>query len=147
MSMFSNVTTRKRLVWGIMTVSVLANGFFIGMLAMNYVDPPRKGGLRGEVESIGRHLPAEYNNRLRENVRALLPEMRPQWRRVRELRREIGVEVAKPQPDRAAIDMRLQEIQTITTDMQVKVQGRIFDQLMTYPAEARQGLAREDERR
>lgn len=147
MSLLSNIAGRKRLLWGILTVSVLVNGFFLGMLAMGYFDPPRKGGLRGEVESVSRRLPSDYGERLRADVRSIVPELKPQWRRLRELHREIGAEAAKPQPDRAAIDARLEEIRAISISTQARVQARIFDQVLTYPAEVRQGLAREDERR
>jgi uncharacterized membrane protein len=143
MNVLSAPTTRKRVLWGVLAVSLLANGFFVGMAAVGYFDPPhRKGGLRGEVESLARHLPEPYSSQLRQDLRGLLPELRPQWRRLGELRREIGAEAAKPQPDRAAINARLEEIRAITTRSQELVQTRLFEEVMAYPPEARAGLGR-----
>ncbi|GGE27561.1 hypothetical protein GCM10007276_00920 [Agaricicola taiwanensis] len=144
MNPLSTSVNRKRLFWGILAASLLLNGFFVGMAAVGYFDPPRKGGLRGEVDSIGRRLPDEYRSQLRQDVRALLPELRPLWRRLRELRREIGAEAARPQPDRAAIDTRLEEIRALTNQTQALVQTRIFDQVMGFPPEVRAGLARDE---
>ena len=135
---------RKRVLWGALALSLVINGFFIGIAAFGWMDAPKRGGpLRMEIDSVGKRLPDDYRSQLREDMRELLPELRPHWRRLRELRREIAGLAAQPTPDRAAIDGRLAEVRSITTQTQALVQSRIFDLALTFPADVRAELGKE----
>jgi uncharacterized membrane protein len=142
----TQVLRRKRLLWGALALSLVANGFFVGIAAFGWFEGPRRGGpLRMEIDSVGKRLPEDYRTELREDMRELLPELRPHWRRLRELRGEIADLAAQPMPDRAAIDGRLAEIRSITTQTQTLVQSRIFDVALAFPPEVRAELAKKDE--
>jgi uncharacterized membrane protein len=135
--------SHKRFLWGALALSLVVNGFFIGVAGFGWFDGPRRGGpVRMEIDTVGNQLPDDYRQRLREDVRQLVPELKPQWRRLRELRREIGGLAALPVPDRAGIDARLAEIRSITTQTQALVQRRIFDLTLTFPPEVRADLAK-----
>lgn len=148
MSVLATMLKSRRLFWGALSLSLLLNGFFVGMAVTGWFDPPRRGGpIRLEIETVGRNLPDEYREQLKQDMRAMLPELRPQWRRLRELRREIGVEAARATPDRIKIQDNLKEIRSITGETQALVQGRIFDRVLAFPPEVRERLGTEPERR
>ncbi len=136
---------RRWLVWGL-TASLALNGLLIGsILAGLFAGPTeRRGMFWRETRVLSKNLPQAQVDSLRGSLRDMIPELRGDWRRLRELRREINRMAAEPQPDRAAIDARLAEIRQITSRMQADVQGRLFDELLALPPQMRARLAEED---
>lgn len=136
---------RRWLVWGL-TASLALNGLLIGAIVAGLFAGPteRRGMFWRETRIIGENLPEEQVDSLRSSLRDMIPDLRGNWRRLRELRREINGLAAEPEPDRAAIDARLAEIRQITSRMQADVQGRLFDELLALPPETRARLAEED---
>jgi uncharacterized membrane protein len=130
--------SRRWLLWGLMA-SLALNGFLIGAVASGYFSgsPERRGMLYMETRAIGLNLSEAEAEALRGSVRELIPELRNDWRRLRELRREINTLAAAPEPDRTAIDARLAEVRDITRAMQESVQSRVFDEVLALPPEAR----------
>ena len=132
---------RRWVLWGL-AASLALNGFLIGALATDFLTgaTERRGMFHFETRMLGRNLPESQADALRESVREIRPELRRNWRRLRELRREINTLAAEPEPDRAAIDARLGEIREITSGMQAAVQARVFDEVLALPPETRARL-------
>lgn len=139
---------RRLLLWGL-AASLAVNGFLVGLVATDYFsgDRRRGGTLYFETRSIGRNLPEAEREEMISAVRALLPDLRPRWRELRELRREINRIVAEPQPDRAAIEERLERIRRITAEVQMTVQGAVFDTVLEFSPEVRAEIPQEEEER
>lgn len=135
------VRRRRWLLWGFMA-SLALNGLLIGAVVSGLFagQTERRGMFFRETRIIGENLPEEQVQSLRRSLREMIPEMRNQWRRLRELRREINALAAHPEPDRDEIDARLAEIREITSTMQADVQTRLFDELLAMPPEVRSRL-------
>lgn len=133
-------------LWAL-AASLALNGFLIGAILSGYFvgERERRGMFYLETRIIGQNLPEEQADALRSSLRELVPEMRPNWRRLRELRREINELAAMPEPDREQIDARLAEIRAITSAMQAEVQMRVFDEVLALPPDMRARLAEDDQ--
>lgn len=132
---------RRWLLWSL-TASLALNGFLIGALLTGLFagQPERRGMLFVETRAIGENLPDEEAQALRAAMREMIPDMRDDWRRLRNLRREINALAAEPEPDRETIDARLAEIRDITREIQAAVQTRVFDEVLALPPQVRAGL-------
>jgi uncharacterized membrane protein len=121
--------------------SLAVNAFLAGLLIQDWMKPPQRGGLvRVESSYVIDRLPAQRRAEVSEELRDLAPELRPQWTRLRTLRREIADLAAAPTPDAAAIDKRLAEIRAITSSVQEQVQRRLFDAVLRLPPDTRKTL-------
>ena len=139
-----NPQSSHRLLWLSLAASLALNGFLIGSIANAYLtaEPVRRGLLSFELRSAGENLPVAEREALRRSVRELLPQLRVDWQRLRQLRQEINKLAAGPDPDRVGIDARLAEIREITASMQEQVQSRLFDDVLALPPETRALLRR-----
>lgn len=147
MSEVARASRRRRLVMWALAASLALNGFLIGAIATGQFagDRERRGMMHFETRIIGENLPAEERDAIRESLREMVPELREDWRRLRQLRREINDLAAAPDPERDAIDARLVEIRDITRAMQARVQGRVFDEVLALPPETRARLSEDAE--
>jgi len=131
----------QRLAFPALALSLLLNGFLIGVVVHSYLAPapsPRSGLIRAEVGRMVAHLPPEYQEKVRAEVRELVPDLRKDWARLRELRGRLHVLIAAGEPDRAEIEARLKEIREITTSIQAQTQQRSVEALLRIPPDVRQ---------
>lgn len=143
MNAVESARRRRRLIFGTLVASLLVNGFLVGQYvhAHFFAEEQRRGGVISlEWRNLRERLPDEYREQMREALREDIPDFRPMWRRLRELRREIDTIAASAEPDRVEIDERLDEIRQITATMQERVQNRIYDTVLTFPADIRAEL-------
>jgi uncharacterized membrane protein len=141
-----------RLPRWVTVVSLTLNLFFVGVaLGLAAVHMPfgspfagddgeRRSGLYFELRGYADSLSEAHQQAIREQLALVMPEVDDLRARLRELREEIAELVVEPEPDRAAIDARLEEIRTLTNEMQEVVQRQGFDALLALPAEARGDL-------
>ena len=71
----------------------------------------------------------------------LKPDIVDRIDRLRQLRAELGVLLAAPEPDRAAIDSHLREIRLEVGAMQERIQSKTMDAVVALPAAERAPLA------
>ena len=133
----------------LLVVSLLLNGFLVGMLLTDQVrsqKPPGSSASRVvgfEIRRMAERLPEEGVERIRAELQTSAPAAHQRLERLRRMRAEINALAAAPQPDRGAIDARLAELRAEVSAMQADVQKATFDALLKLPPEMRSGLAEE----
>lgn len=147
MSEVDRAARRRRLGLWALAASLALNGFLIGAIATDQFagERERRGMLHFETRIIGENLPEAEREIVRGTVRDMVPELREDWRRLRQLRREINALAAAREPARDDIDARLAEIRDITRAMQARVQDRVFDEVLALPPETRGRLAEDED--
>jgi uncharacterized membrane protein len=132
-----------------LVASLALNAFLIGVLATDFLRSPGRHGKDGsralsfELRWLEGRLPPEGLDRVAAAVAAARPDVELRIARLKELRQGLGVLASTPQPDRAAIDARLQEIRTELNSMVANSQKIATDALLALPPEMRSKLAEE----
>ncbi len=126
-----------------LTLSLVLNGFLIGMLVADSFRSDRAGprAMNFELRHLARLLPGEAVDQVAAELQPLAPSFQARVDRLRELRDEINRMAAAPQPDRAAIDLRLEALRGEAQALQGEVQKATFDALLKLPPETRAVLA------
>ena len=131
-------------------LSLVLNGFLIGMLvADSFRSPHRAPGPRAmnfELRHLARLLPSQAVDQIAAELQPLAPAFQARIERLRALRDEINRMAALPEPDRAAIDARLEALRTEAQALQAEVQRATFDALLKLPPDSRAALAASDRR-
>jgi hypothetical protein len=126
--------------------SLVLNGFLIGMLVTNAFAPHR-GMFNGErfakfeLRRIDSKLPKPAVDQIAASLKPRGPKIDERLGKLRAIRAEVMRLAAAPMPDRAAIDAKLLELRTETSDMQEAVQRATYDALLGLPADQRAHLA------
>lgn len=134
-----------------LVASLALNAFLVGVLATDLLRSPGhrgKGGSRAlsfELRWLEGRLPTEGYDRVAAAVAAARPDVERRIERLKELRQGLGELASLPQPDRAAIDARLQEIRTELNTMVTNSQQVAMDALLALPPGTRSKLADEVE--
>lgn len=137
------VTGRRWVVW-LLAASLVLNAFFLGMLAIDawqrHAVPERPRALTFELRRLADGLSEESREQVATALEAIRPQVEARVERVRALRREILAEAARPEPDRSAIDARLERLRSEIAALQEEVQAATYDVLLALPPEARADL-------
>jgi uncharacterized membrane protein len=140
---------RTRWMIGALIASLALNAFLIGVLATDLVRSSGRHGKQGsralsfELRWLEGRLPPEGLDRVAAAVAAARPDAELRIARLKELRQGLGELASVPQPDRAAIDARLQEIRAELAMMVANSQKVAMDALLALPPETRSRLADE----
>ena len=128
-----------------LTVSLVLNGFLIGMLVTDsfrtHRGPPGPRAVNFELRHLARLLPRQAVSQVSSELQPLAPDFQARVDRLRALRDEVNRLAAQPQPDRAAIDARLAALRAEAQALQGEVQRATFDALLKLPPETRAALA------
>jgi len=130
----------------LLVASLLLNGFLVGMFAVDYLKPHR-GGFSGErfarfeLRRFDDRLPKAAVDSIATSLKPLSAQLEERLTRVRAIRAEIMQLAAAPEPDRAAIDVKLMELRTESAAMREAVQRATYDALLGLPAKDRAQLA------
>lgn len=144
-------TLRRRWPVVVLVVSLLLNGFFIGMTLVDWLRPHRGFSAERvatfELRRLASRLPQEAADEVAAAVRPLGPSLEERIARIRDMRAEILRLAAAPEPDRAVIDARLASLRAESAAMQEAVQKATYDALLRLPPADRAGLANPGKRR
>ncbi|HZP21050.1 MAG TPA: periplasmic heavy metal sensor [Bauldia sp.] len=138
---------RRRFLVVALIASLAVNAFLVGVVATEFLgitDMFRPHGERAvsfELRWLQGRLSDASLERVRSAIDAARPRAEARLDRVRQLRRELGILVAAPQPDRAAIDAKLRDIRAELDLMATEVQKVSMDALLALPAAERAPLA------
>ena len=128
-----------------LTVSLVLNGFLIGMLVTDsfrtHRGPPGSRAANFELRHLARLLPRPAVEQITRELQPLTPDFQARVERLRALRDEVNRMAAERQPDRAAIDARLAALRAEAQALQGEVQRATFDALLKLPPETRAALA------
>ena len=129
-----------------LVVSLILNGFLIGMLVTDSLKP-RRGGFSGdrltrfEIRRFDDRLPRAAVDQITSELKTLAPDLDKRIAAMREMRGEIMRMMAAPEPDRVAIDAKLAELRAAAASMQEEVQRATYDAVLKLPPEDRAHLA------
>jgi hypothetical protein len=129
-----------------LVASLVLNGFLIGMIVADSLKP-RRGGFSGErlagieLRRLDDRLPPGAVDRISAEVRQLAPALDERIKTVRTMREEIMRLAAEPDPDRQAIEERLEALRVEGAAMQREVQDATYDALLKLPPDERASLA------
>jgi uncharacterized membrane protein len=131
----------------LLVASLAVNAFFIGATATDFLrfrrdhdgEGPRT--LRFELRWLEGRLPSEGLDRVATAVAVVRPSAEAHIDRMKQLRAGLAELVARPAPDRAAIDARLVEIRGELQAMQSEVQKAVVDALLALSPQMRAELA------
>lgn len=130
-----------------LVVSLALNAFFLGAFLTEFVRF-RHGGteaspraVRMELRWLKDRLSPDAVQSIETQLDPLKPDIVARIDRLKTLRAELGVLVAAPQPDRAAIDAHLREIRLEVGAMQEQIQSRTFDSVLALSPDQRAPLA------
>jgi Spy/CpxP family protein refolding chaperone len=133
-----------------LTVSLVLNGFLIGMLVTDsfrpHRGPPGPRAMNFELRHLARLLPRQAVDQITTDLQPLAADFQARIERLRTLRDEVNHMAAEPQPNRAALDARLEALRTEAQALQGAVQKAMFDALLKLPPETRAALAGEEKR-
>jgi uncharacterized membrane protein len=139
------VRRRGRVPWLFvaLAVSLVANAFLVGafatdMLRFTYGE---KRPVSFEMRWLEERLAPDDFATVAAAVDASRPAAYAHFDRLRELRNELGVLAAAPEPDRAAIETKLGEIRDEQRAMVGRLQATIIESLLALPPAARTTLA------
>ena len=129
-----------------LVASLVLNGFFIGMFAVDALKHRRHtfSGERVatfELRRFDDRLPPEAVDRIAAKLKPLGPDLEARLKEMRDIRAEIMRLAAAPEPDRAALDERLAALRATASAMQEAVQKATYDALSALPPEDRARLA------
>lgn len=138
------VAGRRWVVW-LLAASLVLNAFFVGMLAIDTwqrraAKPDGPRALTFELRRLAEGLSDESEEHIAAALEAIRLQVEERVERLRALRREILAEAARPEPDRAAIDARLEGLRAEIESLQEEVQRTTYDALLALPPEARADL-------
>jgi len=142
-SVFDALRT-PRVLGVLLAISVAFNVFFAGALAgrvsARWMHPPPTLALGRGFESGFRFVPEESRRQMRSLLREHRPELREEHQAMRRLHREIEQELARPQPDRAAIEADFAQLREKLIGLEQAMQDAFLDTVLALPAEARRDL-------
>jgi hypothetical protein len=130
-----------------LVVSLVLNGFLIGMVVADSLKP-RRGGFSGErlagieLRRLDDRLSPGAVDRISAEVRQIAPALDERIKALRTIREEIMRLAAEPDPDRQAIGARLDALRAEAAAMQEEVQEATYDALLKLPADERASLAK-----
>jgi hypothetical protein len=138
---------RRKRGWlpGLLVLSLAVNAYFLGAQVTEYFrfrhgdGPPRAA--RMELRWLKDRLSGDSVRSIEASLDSLRPDIAARIERLKKLRTELGVLVAAPAPDRAAIDAHLRDIRMEVGAMQEQVQSRTFDAVLALPPAQRAPLA------
>ena len=141
---------RPRVAATILVVSLVLNGFLLGLLAVDLLrsSPHQKSEARVlsfELRRLADHLPESAVDHVATALESERADAEARLQRLKEMRSEIHRLAAAPQPDRPAIDARLEALRTEVAMLQAEIQRATFDALLSLPPEDRRGLAADAE--
>lgn len=130
----------------LLVVSLALNAFFVGALVTEFLRFRHVGdraprAARMELRWLSSRLPPEAVRRIEADLEPLKPDIVARIERLRQLRAELGVLLAAPQPDRAAIDSHLRDIRLEVGAMQERIQSKTMDSVLALSAADRAPLA------
>jgi len=129
-----------------LVASLVVNGFFVGMVAVDALKPRHRtfSGERFtslELRRFDENLSPAAVDRIREKLKPLAPDLDAKLAAMRDIRAEIMRLAAASEPDRAAIDAHLAELRATASAMQEEVQKATYDALFALPPADRARLA------
>lgn len=130
-----------------LVVSLAVNAFFLGALVTEFIRFRHRGdessprAVKMELRWLRDRLSADAVRSIESTLDPLKPDIVARIDRLKKLRAELGVLVAAPEPDRAAIDNHLREIRMEVGAMQEQIQSRTFESVLALPADQRAPLA------
>lgn len=128
-------------------VSLAVNAFFLGAVITEQLRFRHFGGDHGpratrmELRWLSGRLSDDAVHSIEAQLEPLKPDIVDRIDRLRQLRAELGVLLAAPEPDRAAIDSHLREIRLEVGAMQERIQSKTMDAVIALPAAERAPLA------
>lgn len=138
------VSRRRWMPW-VLAASLVLNAFLLGMLAIDAwqrraVAPEAPRALHFELRRLAEGLSDDDRERIAARLVAIRPQVEASTDRLRAIRAEILAEAARPEPDRATIDERLEALRAEVDALQQDVQSATYDALLALPPEARANL-------
>lgn len=144
--MTDTAAPRRRVPWLFIALaaSLVVNAFFVGAIATDMIrlSYAAKRPLNFELRWLQARLSEDDFAAVLTAVEAGRPAAESHFARLRELRNELGLLAAAPEPDRAAIDAKLEEIRSEQRTMMSGLQGTILDAVLALPPASREPLAR-----
>ncbi len=136
----------RRTLYGALIVSLAINAFFIGAAATDLlVSPPSASSapraLRLELRWIDQRLPESAVRQVEAALTPIAPAVAADVVHLRALRHELDQLLAAPQPDRVAVDAKLDDIGEVWEVIEGRVAKTTFDALLELPADMRDGLS------
>ena len=145
---FRSDTKRRRSPLAVvLVVSLAINAFFVGALVTEFLRFRHRGdesgprAVRMELRWLKDRLSEGAVDQIATTLEPLRPDIVARIGRLKQLRGELGVLVAAPEPDRAAIDAHLREIRMEVGAMQEQIQSKTFDAVLALPPDERAPLA------
>jgi uncharacterized membrane protein len=146
--MIGSPRARWRWLVGILVASLAVNAFIVGATATDFIrikwpfgHHGGKGGsppqLRFELAWLKGRLPPDAMASVEAAVAGAQPDALAHIERLRGLRRELSALLAAPEPDRPAIDTKLEEIRGEVAAMQADVQRVAMDAIVALPPDVR----------
>jgi uncharacterized membrane protein len=139
------VVPRRRVPWLFIALaaSLVVNAFFVGAIATDMIrlSYAAKRPLNFELRWLQQRLSEDDFATVLAAVEAERPAAESRFARLRQLRNELGVLAAAPEPDRAAIDAKLEEIRTEQRGLMGGLQATILDAVLALPPASREQLA------
>jgi uncharacterized membrane protein len=136
---------RRRWPVVLLAVSLIANGFFVGMFVADWLKPHRSFSgerfARIELRRIDDRLSQQSVDRIASELRPIVPQLDQGLQRLRDIRAELMRIASQPTPDRAALGERLAALRSEAAAMQEIVQAATYDALLRLPPEERARLA------
>lgn len=140
---------RPWLRW-VLVGSLAINLFFIGTVASHFVfdgrmggHPPVAGGdpLKHAFREYVRSLPKGERVRVRMTMRRSFREIRPEFRNYRSLNERVASLIEAETVDQKALKEVLEELGQVKGGLDRRGRGAIFEQILTFPLEARRKIA------
>lgn len=130
----------------LLVVSLALNAFFVGALVTEFLRFRHVGdtgprAARMELRWLSSRLPPEAIRKIEADLEPLKPDIVARIDRLRQLRAELGVLLAAPEPDRTAIDSHLRDIRLEVGAMQERIQSKTMDSVLALSANDRAPLA------
>ncbi len=140
---------RPWLRW-VLVGSLAINLFFIGTIASHFVFDDRMGGhppvaggdpLKHAFREYVRSLPKGERVRVRMTMRRSFREIRPEFRNYRALNERVASLIEAETVDQKALQNVLEELSKVKGGLDRRGRGAIFEQILTFPLEARRKIA------
>lgn len=137
---------RSRIVL-LLVASLALNAFFIGALVTEFLRFRHFGGDQGpraarmELRWLSGRLSGDALRSVETALDPVKPDIVARIQRLKQLRAELGVLLAAPEPDRDAIDSHLRDIRLEVGAMQERIQSKTMDAVLALPPAERAPLA------
>ena len=142
--------SHRRLLGGALLASLTVNAFFIGAAATDVLRTTVADGPAATARSaslfrydwrwLDDRLPDDAMAKIISDVGRGGPGAEARFEHLEELRTSLGILVAAPQPDRAAIDTKLQEIRRELNRLLAETQATTITSVLSLPAQTRTSL-------